>query len=194
MVRDAYWGRMFRRGSFTVMRDAQPTVGRDISDTPHVAGPGGERSAWYLGWLLTFLATGDETGGQFSLTEVTGRRDSSIAPPLHVHTREEECFYVVDGAITCHVGDEVIHVPAGAFIVLPRGVPHRYELATEHARLLNLCVPAGFEGFYRALSEPAAKLVVHARPEGAPDVARLLAAATDYGVEIIGPPPPASGA
>lgn len=160
-----------------------------IARIPHMASSGGEHSAWYSGWLLTFLATGEETGGQYSLTEVTGRRNHSAAPPIHVHTREEECFYIIDGAITCYVGDEVIEVPAGAFIVLPRGVPHRYELASEEARLLNLCIPAGFENFYRALSEPAQELTLPPAPEGPPDVARLLAIAADHGVEILGPPP-----
>jgi quercetin dioxygenase-like cupin family protein len=157
----------------------------------HIAGPGGDRSAWYLGWLLTFLATGEETQDRFSLTEVTGRRGQSAAPPPHVHTREEECFFVVEGAITCYVGEEaeVIHVPAGSFILLPRGVPHRYELASEEARLLNLCVPAGFEQFYKALSVPAATLTLPPAPDGPPDVARLVAVAAEFGIEILGPPP-----
>jgi quercetin dioxygenase-like cupin family protein len=161
------------------------------SSVPHLGAPGGDRSAWYAGWLVTFLATGEETDGRFSLTAVTGRREQSLAPPLHVHTREEECFYVIEGAIICFVAGETITVPAGAFVILPRGVPHRYELATEEARLLNLCIPAGFEGFYRALSEPAAMLTVPPRPEGPPDVARLQSTAAAFGVEILGPPPPA---
>ena len=154
--------------------------------------PGGDRSVWYSGWLVTFLATGEETGDRYSLTEVTGRRGVSMEPPLHLHTREEECFYVIEGAITCYVGDEAIHVPAGGYIQLPRDVPHRYELATENARLLNLCVPAGFEGFYRALSVPAETLTVPP-PPGPPDIARLMAAAIEYGVEILPPPPTAIG-
>lgn len=155
---------------------------------PHLGRAGGERSAWYAGWLVSFLATGEETEGQFSLTAVSGRRGQSVAPPWHVHTREEECFYVIEGAITCYVGEEVIEVPAGAFVILPRGVPHRYEVATEEARLLNLCVPAGFEGFYRALSEPASAMTVPPAPDGPPDVARLLAVATEFGIEVLGPP------
>lgn len=156
---------------------------------PLVTGPSGERSVWYGGWLLTFLATGEETGGQFSLTEVRGRRNHSAAPPLHVHSREDECFFVVDGAITCYVSDETIDVPAGSFIVLHRDIPHRYELASEEVRLLNLCVPAGFERFYRALSEPAPELVLPPAPDGPPDLARLLAVAAEHGIEIFGPPP-----
>jgi quercetin dioxygenase-like cupin family protein len=160
----------------------------------HVAVPDDQRSAWYAGWLVTFLATGAETDGQFSLTAVTGRRGQSAAPPWHLHTREEECFYVLEGAITCFVGAETIRVPAGGFVVLPRGVPHRYELATEEARLLNLCVPAGFEEFYRALSEPAPDLTLPPAPAGPPGMAHLLAVATAHGIEIVGPPPDAAGA
>ncbi|MBW3633225.1 MAG: quercetin 2,3-dioxygenase [Chloroflexi bacterium] len=156
---------------------------------PHRASPGEERSAWYSGWLLTFLATGEDTGGHYSLTEVTGRRNHSVVPPMHVHTREEECFYVIEGAITCYVDDQVFQVAAGDFIVLPRGVPHRYELSSEEARLLNLCVPAGFENFYRTLSEPALDLTLPPAPEGPPDVPRLLATAADHGIDILGPPP-----
>ncbi len=172
------------------MTAIEPVV--STSGSVHLAGPGGARSAWYSGWLLTFLATAEETGGQFSLTEVIGSRDRSVAPPMHIHTREEECFFVVDGAITCYVGDEVIEVTAGSFVVLPRGVPHRYELATERARLLNLCTPAGFEGFYRALSEPAQALVVPQPPAGEPDIPRLVATAAAYGIEILAPPPSAA--
>ncbi len=168
------------------MTSASPMVSN--ASTMHVAGPGGGRSAWYAGWLVTFLATGAETEGTYSLTEVAGWRGHSAAPPMHVHTREEECFYVLEGAIICYVGDEVIEVPAGGFVVLPRDVPHRYELATEEARLLNLCVPAGFEGFYRALGEPALEHALPPRPGGPPDMARLLAAAAEHGIEILAPP------
>ena len=81
------------------MTSASPMVSN--ASTMHVAGPGGGRSAWYAGWLVTFLATGAETEGTYSLTEVAGWRGHSAAPPMHVHTREEECFYVLEGAIIC---------------------------------------------------------------------------------------------
>jgi mannose-6-phosphate isomerase-like protein (cupin superfamily) len=155
----------------------------------HVAERTLDRSAWYSGWLLTFLATGEETNDVYSLTEVVGRRGASAAPPLHIHTREDECFYVIEGAIACYIDGREVQVPAGGFIILPRGVPHRYELASEEARLLNLCVSAGFEGFYRALSEPAQALTLPPAPEGPPEISRLIATAAAYGIEILGPPP-----
>lgn len=158
---------------------------------PVIGTPGGDRSVWYAGYLVSFLATGDETGGEFSITEVTGRRGHSLTPPPHIHTREEECFYVLEGSIRCHVADETFEVHAGSVAVLPRGVPHTYELTADHVRLLNLCVPAGFEEFYRTLSEPASSLTVPPAPEGPPDIARLVAAAARHGIEIL---PPAGAA
>lgn len=162
---------------------------RPATPSAHVSLPGPERSAWYAGWRVEFIATGDDTGGQYSLTGVHGRRDHSEMPPLHVHTREEECFYVLSGTITCYVGDEVIEVGEGGFIALPPNVPHRYEITSGEARLLNLCVPAGFEGFYRALSEPATGPGLPPKPDGPRDIPRLVAVAAEHGIEIAGPPP-----
>lgn len=152
----------------------------------------GDDSVWYSGWLLTFLATGETTHGRFMLVEEIGRQDQSAAPPLHVHSREDEAFYVIDGALTCQVGEETVHVPTGGFILLPRGVPHRYEIVSEEIRLLNLCQPAGFESFFRTLSVPAPSLTLPPPPVGPPDIAHLLRVAASYGVEII--PPAATAA
>ena len=154
---------------------------------PHAVRTSEDRSFWYSGWLLTFLATGEETGGRFALVEELGRKGLSAEPPLHVHTREEEWFYVIEGEMTAYVGDEVIHAPAGTFVVLPRGVPHRFEIS-EEVRLLNLITPAGLEGFFRELSEPARELTLPPPPEGPPDVARLVSTAAKYGCEILPPP------
>lgn len=145
------------------------------------------RSVWYSGYLLTFLATGEETGGRFSLVEEVGRKGQSAEPPMHVQTREEESFYVIDGQMRFFVGDEVIDAPAGTFVVLPRGVPHRFEIVSDDVRMLNLCTPAGFEGMFRDLSEPAQAMTLPPTPDSPPDVDRLIQTAARYGVEIVPP-------
>lgn len=155
----------------------------------HLADTSLDRSVWYGGFLLTFLATSEDTGGAFSLTYTEAQKGVSVEPPLHVHTREEESFYVMEGAITAYVGDEVIRVEAGNLLTLPRGVPHRYTIGTEHARYLNLCTPGGFEGFLRELSEPAPSMTMPPAPEGPPDIPRLIAAAAKYGIAIVAPAP-----
>lgn len=148
-----------------------------------------DRSVWYSGYLLTFLANGEETGGQFSLVEEVGRKGMSAEPPLHMHTREEESFYILEGRVTFFVGDEVIEATPGSLIVLPRGIPHRFTLESDEVRMLNLCSPAGFEGFLKDLSEPAQALTLPPAPDGPPNIEKLLNAAAKYGVEILGPPP-----
>jgi quercetin dioxygenase-like cupin family protein len=146
-----------------------------------------DRSVWYSGYLLTFLATGQETQGQFCLVEEVARKGQSAEPPLHIHTREEESFYIIEGQLTFYVGDKVVPAPAGTLVILPRGVPHRFTIDSDEARVLNLCTPAGFEGFFRALSEPAPAMALPPVPPGPPDIGRLLETASKYGVEILPP-------
>lgn len=146
------------------------------------------RSVWFTGALLTFLATGEETGGRFALVEEVFRKGVTSVAPMHVHSREEESFYVVEGEMTFYVGDEVIPAPAGTLVVMPRGVPHAYQIVSDEARVLNLITPAGFEGMFRELGEPARELAVPP-PGPPPDRARLGATTAAYGVELVGPPP-----
>lgn len=145
------------------------------------------RSTWYSGFLLTFLVTGEETGGRYSLVEEVARQGHSADPPLHVHTREDESFYILEGELTFFVADEVIQSTAGTVVFLPRLVPHRFTIDSDEARILNLCTPAGFEGFFKELSEPAGALVLPPEPSGPPDVERLIATAARYGVTILPP-------
>jgi quercetin dioxygenase-like cupin family protein len=153
------------------------------------ADPG--RSVWYTGALLTFPATGAETGGRFAPVEEVFRKGVTAPPPLHVRSREEESFDVVEGEMTFYVGDAVIPAPAGTPVVLPRGVPHGHALVSDDARLLNLITPAGFEGFFREMGEPAREL--GPPPTGGPpDRARAAATSAADGVEPVGPPPSAA--
>ena len=146
----------------------------------------GNATFWHCGYLLTILATAEETNGGFSLIEGLARKGVSEAPPMHVHTCEAEYIYLIEGAMNFQVGDEWTHATAPGFIALPRRVPHRFELASERARFLSFCTPGGFEGYFRELSEPAQSLRLP--PSGAPrNIGRLITVAARYGVEIIAP-------
>ena len=112
-----------------------------------------------------------------------------MAPgPLHIHSREDEWFYVTEGELTFWVGGEVIQGPAGSFVYGPRGIPHTFEVASEEARFLLVAEPAGFEGFMRGVAEPAKELTTPPPPSEPPDPAQLATAAAGYGIEIVGPP------
>jgi len=148
----------------------------------------GEGEAWWwLGvTLVTIKATGKETGGRYTLVEVLEPEGEEA--PLHVHHREDEAFWVLEGELTFQVGDETIKASPGSFLYGPRDVPHRYTVDSGPARLLFVLSPAGFEEFIYATSEPAKERTLPPRPDGPPDEAemeQLVAVARQYGIELL---------
>jgi hypothetical protein len=108
--------------------------------------------------------------------------------PLHVHHREDEWFYVIEGQLTFWVGGDVIEAPAGSFVYGPRDVPHTFIVSSEQARFLLVTEPGDFGGFVRALSKPAQRLAIPPAPTEPPDMGAMTAIAAQYGLEILGPP------
>jgi mannose-6-phosphate isomerase-like protein (cupin superfamily) len=77
---------------------------------------------WWLGVsLATIKATGKETGGHYTLVEVLEPEGEEA--PLHVHHREDEAFWVLEGALTFEVGEETIKASPGSFVLGPQGYP-----------------------------------------------------------------------
>jgi quercetin dioxygenase-like cupin family protein len=99
---------------------------------------------WSLGELLTMYATAEQTGGAFSLMEELLPRGAE--PPPHVHRREDESFFVLDGELTVRVGDQTFAAKPGSFVYCPRDVPHLLTVETERVRMLTLCTPGGWRG------------------------------------------------
>ena len=94
----------------------------------------------------------------------------------------------MDGELTFWVGGQVITAPAGSFVYGPRDIPHTFTVSSDTARFLLVAEPAGFENFMRALSEPAAQLVIPPPATEPPDVEAMTRLAAEYGIEILGPP------
>jgi hypothetical protein len=104
-------------------------------------------------------------------------------PPPHIHTREDETFYLLEGQIEFLLGEETIVAGAGDFVNVPRGTVHRFRnTGTETARMVLTFTPAGIERWFEETLEPA--------PNGAEDApdnidevgARYVAAAPRYGL------------
>ena len=110
-----------------------------------------DRSVWYNGSLMTFLVRGEDTEGQFALIEAVNRKGNG--PPRHIHHREDETFYVVEGEVTVSVGDRTINAKPGTLVFLPRGIPHTFTIESEQARMLVLVTPSGLEGWFKEYSQ-----------------------------------------
>jgi quercetin dioxygenase-like cupin family protein len=158
------------------------------TSTPIALAAGEGEAYWFFGGLITIKSAGDQTAGRVAVTENLAPRGSGS--PLHVHHREDEWFYVIEGELTFWVGGEVISAPAGSFVYGPRDVPHTFVVSSEQARYLLVLEPAGFEGFIRTLGQPAPRLEIPppADPPGPEAMEAIMRAAADHGIEIIGPP------
>lgn len=86
------------------------------------------------------------TGGGFTLIE----SNTGGGAPWHVHSREDEYFYVLDGEIVVWCGSEEFHAGPRSFIFLPRGIPHAWDVKSgTRATLLMMTVPAMLDEFLR---------------------------------------------
>jgi quercetin dioxygenase-like cupin family protein len=153
---------------------------------PIALGPGEGESLWFLGAHASIKASASSTAGRVSVIEHLSPRGSGS--PLHVHSREDEWFYVIEGELTFWVGGQVIDAPAGSFLYGPRGIPHTFLVSSETARFLLVTEPGNFSEFVRALAQPADAVVIPAPATEPPDVAAMSQAAAEYGIEILGPP------
>lgn len=140
---------------------------------------------WLLKNLLLIHIRGDETEDHFSLTEFWGPPGDQ--PPPHVHNKQDEGFYVLEGEITLFLPDREILIRKGEFCNAPRGVPHTYRVTSEtEARWLITSVPAGIEKFLEEYGEPADELrLPDAKP---PDIERLIETSGKQDIEVLGPP------
>lgn len=157
----------------------------NTSVAPFALGHGEGEALWFLGALATIKFSSETTGGRVAVIEHLAPRGSGS--PLHVHRREDEWCYVTEGELTWWVGGRLIEASAGSLVYGPRGTPHTFEVSSGEARFLLVAEPAGFEGFMRALAEPAQALVLPP-PVQPPDPERLAIVAAEYGIEILGPP------
>jgi mannose-6-phosphate isomerase-like protein (cupin superfamily) len=137
----------------------------------------------FLGTPTIVRATGETTRGAFGLVEQL-MVPPGFASPYHIHHREDESFYIIEGEAAFVFDGKWLKAGPGAFLFGPREIPHGFKIVgSAPARLLVLVSPAGFEHFVLEMSEPMTA------PPGPPDMARLMAVAAKYTIDILGPLP-----
>jgi len=141
---------------------------------------------WGPGDQITFLITGDQTGGAFFMAEVSVPPGGG--PPPHIHRREEETFYLLEGTLTIQVGGKTLLASPGDCVYLPRQIVHCFKnTGNVDAKFLVVVTPAGLENFFEEAFQPAEDrfaappLITEAMLD------RLLTAAARHGVEFAPP-------
>lgn len=148
--------------------------------------PGSGKTFSAVGDKYLFLATGEQTGGAYCLAEAVVLPGGG--PPPHLHTREEESFYVIEGEITFTVEAETVVGVPGTFVQIPRGTPHAFKNnSTAPARMLIQCAPAGFERFMAEFATELPSPDAPPLPPSPAEIEKLLRVAPGYGIVILPP-------
>lgn len=151
--------------------------------SPVVREVGSGSTVAVVGDVYRFLATGEETAGRYATWEAIVPPGSG--PPPHVHSREEESFYVLEGTITIRVDGKTIVAAAGTFANMPVGSEHSFRNEGKAgARMIISIAPAGLEKMFFEVGQPLPEGTITAPPPAPDEIARLLAIAPKYGVEI----------
>jgi mannose-6-phosphate isomerase-like protein (cupin superfamily) len=143
-------------------------------------------SYWGPGDEITFLITGEETGGAVFMAELSV--PPAGGPPPHIHHREDESFYVREGTLAIRMGDRTVNAGPGDFVYIPRGTVHCFKnTGNGPAKMLVTFTPAGMEKFFEEAFHP-----VGDRSAGPPllneeILARLIGAAPKRGLEFLPP-------
>jgi quercetin dioxygenase-like cupin family protein len=155
------------------------------SPAPYASLAGEGEETWFQPNRMAVKATAADTGGAYGLVE--SWIPAGASPPLHVHRREDEAFFVLEGRVRFRAGGRDIVAEAGSFVFLPRDLPHTFLVESdEGAHMLTLVSPGGCEQFFVAAGRPPEGPGLP--PAGPPDIAKMRELSSRYGHEILGPP------
>ena len=138
---------------------------------------------WWQGGLYRIKARAETTGGALGVVEA--RLYRGFGPPLHVHRREDEAIYVLDGEVRFRQGDDELLAGPGTWVWGPRDVPHAFKVESEHARMLIVVTPAGFERMFEVGGVPLRESPEPPVQEYDPQAAAAISG--EFGFEVVGP-------
>ena len=154
-----------------------------MTHQPILRTPTEGRTIAVVGDVYRFLATGEDTNGKYAMWEAIVPPGGG--PPPHVHSREEEGFYILVGEITFQIGEERVVATAGMFANMPVGTPHSFKNeSTLPAKMLISIAPAGLEQMFFEVGVPVVQGSTSAPPPTKAEIDKLLEIAPSYGIEI----------
>ena len=141
------------------------------------------RAVWVVGDHYTVKASGEDTGDMFTLIEVLVPPQSG--PPPHVHRREDEAFYVLEGEFEVHIDEQRLTAGAGSWVRLAKGSLHHFKnIGSKMGKMLILAAPAGLDRFFLEAGREATDTSPESGAATTQDIEKMLKVAPKYGIEI----------
>lgn len=154
-----------------------------MTHEPTIRHPGEGRTIGVVGDVYRFLATGEDTNGKYAMWEAIVPPGGG--PPPHIHSREEESFYILEGEIKFQINGQQLVAKAGMFANMPVGCLHSFKNESDRpAKMLISVAPAGLEQMFFEVGVSLAEGATTALPPTKDEIEKLLAVAPKYGVEI----------
>ena len=125
----------------------------------------------YQGGYFKVLIAPEATQNNMALPEMALPKGAE--PPPHIHTREDESFYLQEGEIIFYIGDKTIHAHAGDAVFAPRRIAHHFKIQSASAKFLNLITPGNLLYYFLEFSEPETGAVPVIAPQGPPSAAYI---------------------
>jgi quercetin dioxygenase-like cupin family protein len=164
----------FEQLSNTQTKPERPKIIALKSDEPNALA--------YDAGRVRFIASSEDTGGAWSLVELTEM--PGYKTPWHRHPQAEEAFYVLEGVLTARIADRTYELPAGSYVLIPRGTPHAQgNLGRVPVRFLVTATPGGLERFFRDRVE----LFKTVKPDNPEFMKRMTEIIGRHDVEVLGP-------
>jgi len=146
----------------------------------------------YMGQVITMLAKGTETNGRLAFMEVKVR--PGLEPPVHIHEREHEMFFVLKGAVRFYTPEKTFDVHAGGVGFLPQGKAHTFACLSDEIHALILVgatgeETVGMDGYLLAMGEPARDMTVPDPSTIAPidDPTETIKVGNSWGIRFLSP-------
>lgn len=159
--------------------------GEDVVDTtkPLVVKATAGDSVWAMGIRVTVKVRADQTNGAYSVFE--DLIPPGAGPPPHVHSREDETIYVLDGTLRAWLEGVQYDVSTGDFVHMPRGVEHHFKNISEKpTKLLLSYTPGGFEEWFKIVGKPITRDSRQPPALGKADIETAVRAAEEFGVKF----------
>lgn len=158
-----------------------------IASRPIFRPSGTAPAVWGPGDLYNLLITGDESKGTLFQFEAIVPKGGG--PPAHVHSREDETFYIVRGNLEILLGDSLYQAKAGDFVYIPRGTVHRFKnVGADTAVQLVTFSPSGMEKFFREVFPTVTNRKATPPPITQELIRRMNEAAPKYGLTFTSTP------
>ena len=142
----------------------------------------GSKLYWINGDYWRIVARGEDTEETYSMMDVTILPKNG--PKSHIHTREDEVFYVIDGQFELHYGDQKFNATKGFHLNMKRGISHSFKnTGNTEGRLLIMFMPAGCEKLYEELGTPVVNIESFTQPFTFPNFVKLIQLLRKYGIE-----------